>query len=109
MMLKRIGILSVAKWQTLIGLLSGLFAGVAYAGWYCIYYRTLSVGVASWYLLTTPILYGVVTFLATVIGGVVYNSLAGSLGGMVLEFDSPRDEYDQPPQPSEDFLKRPPA
>lgn len=108
-MLKRVGILSVAKWQTFIGLLSGLFVGVAYAGWYFAYYRTLSVGIVLWYLLGTPILYGVVTFLATLIGGVVYNSLAGSLGGMVLEFDNPRDEYDQPPQPSEDFLKRPSA
>jgi len=108
-MLKRVGILSVAKWQTFLGFLSGLFAGVAYAGWYFVYYRTLSAGIVSWYLLATPILYGVVTFLATVIGGVVYNSLAESLGGMVLEFDNPRDEYDQPPLPSEDFLKRPSA
>ncbi|HST53906.1 MAG TPA: hypothetical protein VLJ61_18010 [Pyrinomonadaceae bacterium] len=107
MMLKRVGILSVAKWQTFLGLLSGLFAGVVYAGYYSVYYRTMSVGVISWYLLGTPIIYGGVAFLATLIGGAVYNSLAGTIGGMILEFDNPRDEYDAPPQPSEEFFKRP--
>jgi hypothetical protein len=108
-MLRRVGILSVAKWQAFLGLLSGLFAGVIYAGYYSIYYRTLNAGVVSSYLLGTPIIYAGIAFLATVIGGVVYNSLAGTLGGMVLEFDSPRDEYDLPPQPSEELFRRPSA
>jgi hypothetical protein len=108
-MLKRVGILSVAKWQAVLGVLSGLFAGVVNAAYYWFYYRTAGGFLILWYLFGTPVVYGVSTFLATVIGGAVYNSLAGTLGGMVLEFDSPRDEYDTPPRPSEESFRRPSA
>jgi hypothetical protein len=108
-MLKRVGILSVAKWQAFLGVISGVFAGVVNATYYWAYYRTAGGYMILWYLLGTPVIYGVSLFLATTIGGVVYNSLAGSLGGMVLEFDSPKDEYDLPPQPSEELFRRPSA
>ncbi len=109
LMLRRVGILSVAKWQAFLGLLSGVFLGVVNAGYYWVYYRTASGFWVLWYLLGTPVLHAVVLFLVSVIGWAVYNSLAGTLGGMVLEFDNPRDEYDSPPQPSEEFFKRPSA
>jgi hypothetical protein len=95
MMLKRVGVLSVAKWQTLIGVFSGIFIGIFYSYSY-------GQGQASrilYYLVSSPVIYGIVTFLSTVICGHIYNALAGTLGGMLLEFEEVATETPLPPSP----------
>ena len=53
LMLRRVGILSVAKWQTVLGLLSGIFSGVVNAAYY--FQRgTLSEGDLSFIASQTP-------------------------------------------------------
>jgi hypothetical protein len=81
--LKRVGILSVAKWQALVGAATGFFMGILYS----YSYGEGRGGAILYYLISTPIFYGVISFLATALCGLIYNAAAGTVGGILLEFE----------------------
>ena len=98
-MLKRVGILSVAKWQCFLSLLFGFITGIIF-GAYAYMVTGLTVPqVLIIYLILFPIAYGVIGFVSSLIGGVIYNSLAGTVGGMLMEFEEVPTEKPLPPPP----------
>jgi hypothetical protein len=94
--LKRIGILSVAKWQGLLWSVGGFFMGVLYG----YSYSGGRPGVILYYLISSTIIYGLIGFLATAICGLIYNATAGTVSGIQLEFeDEATSRLPPPPQP----------
>lgn len=99
-MLKRVGILSVAKWQALLMFLFGMLSGL-YQTLYYIYSDRSNIRYAGFFLLITPVATGIMGFVASVVGGLIYNALAGSVGGMVLYLEDTETEFLPPPPPTE--------
>ena len=87
MVLRRVNVLSVAKWVSLPLAVMGVFAGIIYD------ISLLQSGggnlsLAIFYLISLPIEYAFVGFVGTAFSGLIYNSVAKSKGGIVLEFES---------------------
>ena len=94
MILKKVGVLSVAKimgaMQAVIGLLIGLFMGAIFSvmpmnnpdvpSW-----LAPSFGIGA--IVFAPVMYGIFGFIAGAIGGVVYNLFAGMVGGLELHLE----------------------
>ena len=118
MMVKRIGVLSAAKMYSLVGFGIGLIIGVIYglivmmfgAAMMMSSSGTSSSGAgagagASGFIIGLlimvgfPILYGVMSFIAGAIGGLIYNVAARIAGGIELELENAPPEYHAPPQP----------
>jgi hypothetical protein len=88
--LKRIGVLSLAKLETIIMAIFGFFAGIFYAIFPQLI-NTSSVDTAVgnpfgwWGVIIFPIIYAILGFVIGVIGAWVYNLLARWVGGIELE------------------------
>ena len=93
--LKHVGVLSVAKWQALVGAFIGFFLGVFYA----LSYVRGQVSLMLFYLITTPILYGAIAFASAALCALIYNAVASSSGGMLLEFEEVSAKSPLPPSP----------
>jgi hypothetical protein len=98
--LKHVGVLSIAKWLTLFMFIVGIFAGIFY-GVTLLFYGMADAKLIIFYTISLPITYSLVGFIASVIGGFIYNALAGSIGGMVLELENVGSELLPPPPPKE--------
>lgn len=99
-MLKRVGILSVAKWQTLLMFICGIFAAIFY-GVTLLFYGIRDIKLITFYTISLPLTYGLIGFITTVIGGFIYNAFADSIGGMILELETVEKEFLPPPPPQE--------
>ena len=99
--LKRIDVFSVVKWHGLTGLISGFLIGAIYFGiaFYSLGQAALHNG--FYYLVGVPLIYFTVTIAGSLIGGILYNALSDSLGGMKFEFESEDEEKHLPPAPPE--------
>ena len=96
MILKRVGVLSVGKIlgaiYAVLGLLIGGIVsiisvlGASFGGGNQALPGVLG-GVAA--IVLIPLFYGVIGFLAGVIGAALYNVAAGLIGGIELEFENP--------------------
>ncbi|HEY0547765.1 MAG TPA: hypothetical protein VGC91_20465 [Pyrinomonadaceae bacterium] len=100
MMLKRVGILSVAKWQALLMFILGILSGL-YEALSLIYINRANIRYAGYYILITPVAWSILAFIATALGGLLYNALAESVGGMVLYLEDTETEFLPPPPPTE--------
>ncbi|MFV0442337.1 MAG: hypothetical protein ACK5Q5_02065 [Planctomycetaceae bacterium] len=103
MMIRSVDVLSVAK---IHGLLLGIFGlipggmftlmsvlGIAAGGGQGGAVQTILFGVGAFILI--PLFYGIVGFVMGAIGALIYNLLAGSIGGIVIHFDQLPFESDE--------------
>lgn len=83
--LKKLGVLSVAKLEAVVFAVVGLIEGILFAaigaslGLYDI------GGILS--IVTMPILFGILGFIAGAVGAFIYNLIAGKIGGIEMEFE----------------------
>lgn len=115
MMIRRVGVLSVAKIYGLLLTVFGLIIGVIYglilivAG---VFVSSMSprgdagmgappiiMGVVA--MIAFPIIYGIIGFIAGAIGGLIYNVAAGVVGGIELELEPTTPSYGAPPPPQQ--------
>ena len=118
MMVRRVGVLSLAKIQGLLMFVIGLIIGVIYGLIFMIFgaaitamaphgqdgaalggVSTVVIGVVM--MIAIPIFYGVLGFIVGAIGGLVYNLAAGVVGGIKLELESTTAPYARPPPPQQ--------
>ena len=95
MVVRRLGVLSVAKIYGAMGLLVGLFIGVCFAAMGALMGGRVSgdtANPASWAagmglaaIIIVPLIYGAITFISGLIGGALYNLIAGMVGGIEIE------------------------
>jgi hypothetical protein len=111
MVIKRVGVLSVAKIQAMIMLVFGIIIGVIY-GLIVMTFGAMMMGatgrgggeaaggliVGLMTMIFVPILYGVIGFVAGAIGAFVYNAAAKFVGGLEIEMEAAMPQYGaQPP------------
>jgi len=95
---KKVGILSVAKWQILAGFVTGLFFGAIYFTWGMLVNR--GEGLKDYfifYLILAPLLYALASFLGSLIWGAIYNTFAKTFGGATFEIEEIGKEVKPPP------------
>ncbi len=116
MTIKRFGVFSVAKIQALLGFVFGLIIGVIYGLILIVFGAAMSslgprndamaggistVVMGVIVMITLPIMYGVLGFIGGVIGALIYNAMAGIVGGVKFELEAVQQEYAPPPPPNQ--------
>ena len=96
MVLRRVKVLSIAKWVSLPLAVMGVFAGIIY-DISLLHSGDGSLSLAIFYFVSLPIEYAFVGFVGTAIAGLIYNSVAKRNGGIVLQFEMIATEYDSRP------------
>ena len=113
MTIKRFGVISVAKMYGLIMFIFGLIFGGLYGLFLIIFGAAISAaagsrgaasGVSSAVLgigimIGFPLMYGAMGFIMGAIGALVYNGLAGIVGGVKFDLQGVQQEYTTPPPP----------
>jgi len=117
MTIRRVGVLSLAKIQGLLMLVIGLIIGVIYGLIFMIFGAALAsvmpkvesqaIGAGGTVLIglimmiAIPITYGLLGFIGGAIGGLIYNALAGIVGGIKIDLEGsmPAAYMPPPPQP----------
>lgn len=100
---KKLGVLSFAKMQGVMGLVIGLLIGIIY-GVVIILYSLLGASLVSgdakyavggggvvvgiFAIIGFPIMYAIIGFIGGAIGALVYNVFAGIVGGIEMEVES---------------------
>src|SRR5258707_9837955 len=98
--LRRIGVMSLAIWLSLIAWLFGLLFGIVF-GLFSFDSFSLRYGfiyILRWVFLT-PIVFAVIGFIAAVVGGALYNYLVRNRGGIILDFEDIKAGFEPPPPP----------
>jgi len=116
MVVRKVGILSVAKIEGLLMFVVGLFIGVIYGLFFIIFGAGLMAAMAQrgggeqalggvgpivigvLMMIGFPIFYGVMGFVGGAIGALIYNIAAGVVGGIRLELEATTPQYGAPPQ-----------
>ena len=117
MTIRRFGVLSVAKMYGLVSFIFGLIIGVIYGLFFMIFGAAMSAltprgsdatagGVSSvviglMMMIGLPLFYGLIGMIAGAIGALVYNILAGVVGGVQFDLEGVHQEYAPPPPPHE--------
>ncbi len=90
--IKKIGVMSYAKISTIVMAIIGLILGIFYAILGAAA-KTLG-GEATWMgsmgllaIILTPLFYAIIGFVTGVIGSLIYNLIAGWVGGVEIEFE----------------------
>jgi hypothetical protein len=113
MTIRRFGVISVAKMYGFLMFIFGLIFGVIYGLFFIIFGAAISamggrdaaaggvptVVVGVFMMIGIPIMYGLIGFIMGAIGGLVYNALAGMIGGVKFELEGVQSEYAPPPPP----------
>lgn len=90
--LKKIGVLSLAKFEAILMAFIGLILGIFYAILGTIFgaftgSAVLGAGLGFLAIIILPILYAIFGFIAGAIGAFLYNLVAGWIGGIEIEFE----------------------
>ena len=123
MTIRRFGVLSVAKIYGTLLFIFGLIFGVIYGLFFIIFGAAISalgnrdataggvssvvIGIAM--MIGIPVAYGVMGFIMGAISALVYNALAGTIGGVKMELEGALFEYAPPPAPQNWEPQRYPA
>ena len=115
MTIKRFGVISVAKMYGLLTFIAGLFVGVIYGLFIMLFGVAMSsfapssadataggvssVVVGLGIMIGLPLFYGLTGFIAGAIGALIYNGVAGLVGGVKFELEGVHQEYAPPPPP----------
>ena len=118
MTIRRFGVISVAKMYGLLMFIFGLIFGVIY-GLILIMFgaaisamapgreatasgvSTVVMGVGM--MIALPLMYGVLGFVMGAIGALIYNAVAGIIGGVKFELEGVQQEYAPPPPPPHEW------
>ena len=115
MTIKRFGVFSVAKMYGLLAFVFGLLIGVIYGLIFIVMgasmfalspgrdatpggVSTVVIGIV--FMIAFPIIYGILGFFAGAIGELIYNAMAGIIGGVKFELEGVQQEYAPPPPPN---------
>ena len=114
MTIRRFGVLSVAKMYGLLMFLFGLIFGVIYGLILIVFGAAISAmgpgreaaagGVSTvvmgiGMMIGLPLFYGILGFIMGAIGALIYNGVAGIIGGVKFELEGAQEEYAPPPPP----------
>jgi MFS family permease len=114
MTIRRFGVISVAKMYGLLMFLFGLIFGVIYGLILIVFGAAISamgpsrdaaaggigtVAMGVGMMIGLPLFYGVLGFIMGAIGALIYNAVAGVIGGVKFELEGVQDEYAPPPPP----------
>ncbi len=99
MVLKSIGVLSAAKIVGVMYAVMGLIMGFVFAGLFSMIPAMAPTGqdqIPGWIapmfgvgsIVILPIMYGIMGFIGGAIGAVIYNVLAGAIGGLELNLET---------------------
>ena len=114
MTIRRFGVISVAKMYGLLMFLFGLIFGVIYGLILIVFGAAISamgpgsaaaaggigtVAMGVGMMIGLPLFYGVLGFIMGAIGALIYNAVAGIIGGVKFELEGVQDEYAPPPPP----------
>ena len=116
MMVRRVGVFSVAKIEGLLMFIVGLIIGVIYGLIFIIFGAAIMAAMAQRggdqalgglgpivvgviMMIAIPIFYGVMGFIGGAIGALIYNMCAGIVGGIKLELEATTSQYAAPPAP----------
>jgi len=114
MTIRRFGVLSVAKMYGLLMFLFGLIFGVIYGLILIVFGAAISamgpgrdaaaggigtVAMGVGVMIGFPLFYGILGFIMGAIGALIYNAVAGIIGGVKFELEGVQDEYAPPPPP----------
>lgn len=111
---RRVGVFSIAKIQGLLMFIIGLIIGVLYGLTVMIFGATIlatmqrgsdgpalggisTIVAGIVIMIAFPIFYGIMGFIGGAIGGLVYNIAAGVVGGIKLELETKTPQYAPPP------------
>ena len=88
--LKRVGVLSLAKIETIIAAIFGLLLGIFYGIFSSFLNSSASTTNNSfvfgwWGVIIFPVLYGLIGFIAGAIGALLYNLISKWVGGVELD------------------------
>jgi hypothetical protein len=114
MTIKRFGVISIAKMYGLLMFIFGLVFGVIYGLILIVFgaaitaltpnsdataggVSTVVMGLAM--MIGFPIFYGILGLIMGAIGALIYNAVAGIIGGVKFELEGVQDEYAPPPPP----------
>jgi hypothetical protein len=117
MTIRRFGVFSVAKMYSLLCFIFGLIFGVLYGLFFIIFGAAMtalapggrdaaaggisSVVVGIMIMIGVPLFYGVMGFLAGAIGALIYNGVAGIVGGVKMELEGAQQDYAPPLPPQQ--------
>ena len=117
MTIRRFGVFSVAKMSAILWFIFGLIIGVIYGLFFIIFGAAMSsltpegadataTGIGSVFggvaiMITLPLFYGVLGLISGAIGTLVYNILAGMIGGVKFEIEGAQQAYTPPPPPQD--------
>ena len=113
MTIRRFGVLSVAKMYGLITFIFGLIFGVLYGLFFIIFGAAMSAAAGSrgtvgglssavvgiGMMIGFPLMYGAMGFIMGAISALVYNGLAGIIGGVKFDLEGVQPDYSAPPPP----------
>jgi MFS family permease len=114
MTIRRFGVLSVAKIYGLLMFLFGLIFGVIYGLILIVFGAAISamgpgrdaaaggigtVAMGVGMMIGLPLFYGILGFIMGAIGALIYNAVAGIIGGVKFELEGVQEEYAPPPPP----------
>lgn len=113
MTIRRFGVISVAKMYGLLMFIFGLIFGVLYGLFFIVFGAAMSAvggnqatmsGVSSavvgiGMMIGIPLMYGAMGFVMGAIGALIYNGVAGIIGGIKFDLEGVQQEYSAPPPP----------
>jgi len=119
MTIRRFGVISIAKMYGLLMFIFGLVFGVIYGLILIVFGAAISalgpggsdaaaggvstvvMGIAM--MIGLPIFYGVLGFIMGAIGALIYNAVAGIIGGVKFELEAVQQDYAPPPPPPHEW------
>src|ERR1043165_7076008 len=116
MTIRRFGVISVAKMYGLLMFIFGLVFGVIYGLILIVFGAAISamgrdaaaggvstVAMGGGMMIGLPIFYGILGFIMGAIGALIYNAVAGIIGGVKFELEGVQQEYAPPPPPPHEW------
>jgi hypothetical protein len=114
MTIRRFGVVSVGKMHGLLMFIMGLIIGVLYGLFFIIFGAAATLGgggdnatvagvssvaIGVGMMIGIPLMYGFLGFVMGMIGALIYNAVAGIIGGVKFELEGVQQEYVAPPPP----------
>ena len=114
MMVRRVGVLSLAKISGIAGAGLGLIIGVIYGLLFMVIGATalagrngpgagFGIGFGLLMMIIVPVMYSVMAFIFGAIYALIYNVAAGFVGGIELELEPTDTGYSVPPPPQQNW------
>ena len=115
MQIKRVGVFSYAKISSIVMAAMGLLIGIIYGLIFMVVGGAMMAGggrdsgtagvssvvIGLIMMVAIPIFYGIIGFIAGIVGGLVYNVASGFVGGLEIELESMDGAgYATPPSPN---------